>query len=128
MDGEELRRRREEVGLTADQVAECLGRVGPNRRWAVSRWERGERPIPLAEVSRLRTIFRKERRKLAAFRRRLRDQLPALTPRQREVMSLRYGLNNGVMRTLEDVGQDTSPPMSRQRVSEIEQAVLKRLE
>ena len=42
MDGSELRRRRERLRMTQEQLARELG-VAPN---TVARWERGERSIP----------------------------------------------------------------------------------
>ena len=125
MDGNELRRRREALGLTLEEVAGLIGRAGPNRRQTVFQWERGDKPIPAGDSERLLVAFRAESRRLAGLRRRLRSKLELLTPRQREVMVLRYGLENGTMRSLEDVAGVLG--VTRQAVAEVEEYALKRI-
>lgn len=125
MDADELRRRREALGLSLDQLAALLGRTGPNRRQTLSQWERGEKRIPPKVLPRLRAVLRREERRQDRQRKRLRALLPSLTDRQRQVATLRYGLENGLNRTLEEVAGDLG--LTKQRVAEVEEAVLKRL-
>jgi len=65
----------------------------------------------------------------AAAREMLRDQvrsaLAALTDREREVLELRYGLNDGKDHTLEEVGQHFS--VTRERIRQIEAKALRKL-
>ena len=125
MKGNELRRRREALGLTLEEVAGLIGRAGPNRRQTISQWERGDKAIPAGDGKRLLVAFRGEARRLAGLRRRLRSRLDLLTPRQREVIVLRYGVENGTMRSLEDVARVLK--VSRQNVAEIEEYAIKRI-
>lgn len=50
MTGEELRTRREALGLTLDDVAELVGKTAKDRRQIVYRWEKGTRKIPAADA------------------------------------------------------------------------------
>ena len=125
MEGSELRRRREALGLTLADVAELIGRRGPNRRQTISQWERGDKAIPAGDSERLQVAFRAESRRLSGLRRRLRSRLDLLTSRQREVIILRYGLENGTMRSLEDVARVLK--VSRQAVAEVEEYAIKRI-
>ena len=125
MDGNELRRRREALGLTLEEVAGLIGRTGPNRRQTVFQWERGDKPIPAADSARLLVAFRAEARRLSGLRRRLRSKLALLTSRQRDVIVLRYGVENGTMRSLEDVARVLK--VTRQAVAEIEEYAIKRI-
>ena len=50
MTGEELRKRREALGLTMDDVAEMVGKTARDRRQIVYRWEHGTRSIPAADA------------------------------------------------------------------------------
>jgi RNA polymerase sigma factor (sigma-70 family) len=56
----------------------------------------------------------------------LRKSLEVLTPRQREVLVLRYGLDGKHPRTLEEIGQLHS--LTRERIRQIEQAAKEKLE
>jgi len=125
LEGIDLRRRREALGLTLEEVAGLIGRAGPNRRQTVSQWERGDKAIPTGDSERLLVAFRAEARRLSGLRRRLRSKLDLLTPRQREVIVLRYGLENGTMRSLEDVARVLG--VRRQAVAEIEKYAIKRI-
>jgi len=125
LEGNELRRRREALGLTLEEVAGLIGRAGPNRRQTISQWERGDKPIPSADTVSLRAAFQSEARRLSGLRRRLRSRLDVLTPRQREVMVLRYGLENATMRSLEDVARVLK--VCRQNVAEVEEYAIKRI-
>ena len=53
---------------------------------------------------------------------RLQNVLSTLTDREREVLSLRYGLNDGVPRTLEEVGKQFNA--TRERIRQIEAKAL----
>lgn len=55
----------------------------------------------------------------------LRTVLGLLTSREREVVSLRYGLEDGIPRTLEDVGY--SLDLTRERVRQIEGSAMRKL-
>jgi transcriptional regulator with XRE-family HTH domain len=66
MTGEELKRRREALGLSQEKVADLAGIKGAHRRQAVYRWENGIRDIPIAEGAlldiRLGDLERRKRR------------------------------------------------------------------
>jgi RNA polymerase primary sigma factor len=51
--------------------------------------------------------------------------LSSLTPREREVLTLRFGLNDGYSRTLEEVGQMFS--VTRERIRQIEAKALRKM-
>ena len=51
--------------------------------------------------------------------------LDSLSPRERDVLRLRYGLDNGRMKTLEEIGQILSVP--RERIRQIEAKALRKL-
>jgi RNA polymerase primary sigma factor len=54
-----------------------------------------------------------------------RELLDALTPREREVLRLRYGLDGGADHTLEEIGRSFS--LSRERIRQIESKALQKL-
>ncbi len=53
------------------------------------------------------------------------EVLDTLTPREKEVLSLRFGIGDGIQRTLEDVGQKFH--VTRERVRQIEAKALRKL-
>ncbi len=55
----------------------------------------------------------------------LRDILNTLTPREREVVDLRFGLSDGYSRTLEEVGRSFN--VTRERIRQIEAKALRKL-
>jgi RNA polymerase primary sigma factor len=55
----------------------------------------------------------------------LRDILDSLQDRERKVLSLRFGLTDGVSRTLEEVGREFG--VTRERIRQIEAKALKKL-
>jgi RNA polymerase primary sigma factor len=56
---------------------------------------------------------------------RLKDVLHTLTPREREVLNLRFGLMDGYSRTLEEVGKQFA--VTRERIRQIEAKALRKL-
>ncbi len=61
----------------------------------------------------------------SVVRRRIDDVLTTLTPREREVIAMRFGLRDGQARTLEEVA--SSLRVTRERIRQIEQKSLKKL-
>ena len=59
------------------------------------------------------------------MREQLQKVLNTLSPREREVLVLRFGLNDGRLRTLEEVGKLFQ--VTRERIRQIEAKALKKL-
>lgn len=59
------------------------------------------------------------------LRDRLQEQLNSLPPREREVLTLRFGLDDGRERTLEEVGAEIG--VTRERIRQIEEVALRKL-
>jgi len=62
----------------------------------------------------------------------LSESLETLEPREEEVLELRFGLKDGISRTLEEVGshyinKKTGKPISKERISKIERGALRKL-
>ena len=55
----------------------------------------------------------------------VRDVLSSLTPREQKVLVLRFGLEDGRSRTLEEVGREFS--VTRERIRQIEAKALRKL-
>ena len=55
----------------------------------------------------------------------LADVLDTLTPREEKVLSLRFGLEDGRSRTLEEVGKEFN--VTRERIRQIEAKALRKL-
>ncbi len=55
----------------------------------------------------------------------IREVLETLTPKERKILELRYGLNDGIQHTLEEVGQDFG--VTRERIRQIEAKVHEKL-
>ena len=51
--------------------------------------------------------------------------LDTLTPREKRVLELRYGLDDGIPRTLEEVGREFK--VTRERIRQIEAKALRKL-
>lgn len=61
----------------------------------------------------------------AMLKRQLNDVLSTLTPREEKVLRLRFGLDDGRTRTLEDVGKEFN--VTRERIRQIEAKALRKL-
>ena len=59
------------------------------------------------------------------LREELNNALSSLTPREREVDTLRFGLEDGRARTLEEVGREFN--VTRERIRQIEAKALRKL-
>lgn len=59
------------------------------------------------------------------LRKKLMDVLESLTPRERKVLSLRFGLQDGYSRTLEEVGKQFN--VTRERIRQIEAKALRKM-
>ena len=59
------------------------------------------------------------------LREKLMDVLESLTPRERKVLSLRFGLQDGYSRTLEEVGKEFN--VTRERIRQIEAKALRKM-
>lgn len=55
----------------------------------------------------------------------IKEVLETLTPKERKILELRYGLNDGIQHTLEEVGQDFG--VTRERIRQIEAKVHEKL-
>ncbi len=61
----------------------------------------------------------------ALLRERLREILVDLTPREQKILSMRFGLEDGIVRTLEEVGQEFG--VTRERIRQIEAKALEKI-
>ena len=59
------------------------------------------------------------------MREQLQDVLDTLTPREKKVLTLRFGLDDGRLRTLEEVGREFD--VTRERIRQIEAKALRKL-
>ena len=59
------------------------------------------------------------------LREKLMDVLDSLTPRERKVLTLRFGLQDGYSRTLEEVGKQFN--VTRERIRQIEAKALRKM-
>lgn len=71
--------------------------------------------IPLPSVEAARTLLRE----------RLKEILVDLTEREQKILSMRFGLKNGVIHTLEEVGQEFG--VTRERIRQIEAKALEKI-
>ena len=72
-----------------------------------------------------RLISRAEAASFFLLREQLDDVLNTLTPREKKVLQLRFGLNDGRSRTLEEVGNVFG--VTRERIRQIEAKALRKL-
>ncbi|MEI6462278.1 MAG: RNA polymerase sigma factor RpoD [bacterium] len=91
-----------------------------------------ESPIGEEEDSKLSDIIADEYNEspteianLSFLKQQIREILATLTDRERKVLELRFGLEDGVSRTLEEVGHEFK--VTRERIRQIEAKALKRL-
>ena len=114
----------EEMGVTPDRVRETMrisrdtlsleSPVGNEEDAELGDFiEDKEAPAPIEEASR------------AMLRTQVEDMLDTLTPRERRVIQLRYGLIDGHQRTLEEVGRRFR--VTRERVRQIETKAVRKL-
>ena len=61
----------------------------------------------------------------AMLKKQLNEVLSTLTPREEKVLRLRFGLDDGKTRTLEDVGKEFN--VTRERIRQIEAKALRKL-
>ena len=61
----------------------------------------------------------------AMLKKQLTEVLETLTPREEKVVRLRFGLDDGKTRTLEDVGKEFN--VTRERIRQIEAKALRKL-
>jgi len=59
------------------------------------------------------------------LRERLKEILVDLTPREQKILAMRFGLEDGITRTLEEVGQEFG--VTRERIRQIEAKALERI-
>ena len=64
-------------------------------------------------------------RRLETLRRELANVLKSLTPREERVLTLRFGLEDGQARTLEELGKEFN--VTRERIRQIEAKALRKL-
>jgi len=64
-------------------------------------------------------------KKLEALKEQVEDVLESLTERERKVLQLRFGLDDGRSRTLEEVGKEFH--VTRERIRQIEAKALRKL-
>ena len=62
---------------------------------------------------------------MAMLREQLKEALDTLQPREQQVLKLRYGLEDGQVRTLEEVGKEFK--VTRERIRQIECKALRKL-
>lgn len=120
---------------TPEEVARALG-MGPNKVRDVMRAARKplslETPVGDEEETQLGDFVKDDESRspdAAATQLMLREEmdqaLDTLTPREKKVIQLRYGLDNGKQRTLEEVGKAFG--VSRERIRQIEAEALSKL-
>ena len=113
-----------EMGLAPDRVSEIM-RVAPEPLSL-------ETPIGEEEDSRLadfiedqEAISPSEAASNLILREKIEESLNNLTPRERDVLKMRFGLDDGYSRTLEEVGRHFK--VTRERIRQIEAKALKKL-
>ena len=84
-----------------------------------------EEDDPLANIIPAETGDPAELTEARMMARHVRELLPALTPQERQVLDLRYGLRDGRPRSLESVGKELR--LTRERIRQIENKALQKL-
>ena len=113
-----------EMGMAPDRVSEIM-RIAPEPLSL-------ETPIGEEEDSRLadfiedgEAISPSEAASNMILREKIEESLNNLTPRERDVLKMRFGLDDGYSRTLEEVGRHFK--VTRERIRQIEAKALKKL-
>lgn len=113
-----------EMGITAERVSE-IQRIAPEPLSL-------ETPIGEEEDSHLadfvedqEAVSPAEAASSTILREKIEDALNKLTPRERDVLKMRFGLEDGYSRTLEEVGRYFR--VTRERIRQIEAKALKKL-
>ncbi|MCX6346278.1 MAG: RNA polymerase sigma factor RpoD [Armatimonadetes bacterium] len=113
-----------EMGITPDRVSEII-RIAPEPLSL-------ETPIGEEEDSHLadfiedqEAISPQEAATHMILREKIEESLNKLTPRERDVLKMRFGLDDGYSRTLEEVGRHFK--VTRERIRQIEAKALKKL-
>jgi RNA polymerase primary sigma factor len=120
---------------TPEEIAEEVGIQPSKVRWLLDVSRRPlslEQPVGEDEDAELEALVEDDsvpRPEESAQQSLLQDQvakvLSTLTPRQARILRLRYGLQNGHMHTLEEIGQKYG--LTRERIRQIEKEALRRL-
>ena len=117
--------RREELGISAEQGAAKSSRLRKSRC-------RSESPIGEEEDSHLGDFLEDDKTpppsQIVAesmMKQTLSDVLHMLTPREEQVIRMRYGLDDGQQRTLEEVGKAFN--VTRERIRQIEVKALRKI-
>ncbi len=113
-----------EMGLTPDRVSEII-RIAPEPLSL-------ETPIGEEDDSRLSDFLRDDESQsptdsatFMLLREKIEEALGALTTRERDVLKMRFGLDDGYPHTLEEVGRHFQ--VTRERIRQIEAKALKKL-
>ena len=113
-----------EMGLSPDRVSEII-RIAPEPLSL-------ETPIGEEDDSRLSDFLRDDdsasptdSATFMMLREKIEEALTALTPRERDVLKMRFGLDDGYPHTLEEVGRHFE--VTRERIRQIEAKALKKL-
>ena len=113
-----------EMGLPPDRVSEII-RIAPEPLSL-------ETPIGEEEDSHLadfiedqEAVSPSEAASVMILRQKIEDTLNNLTPRERDVLKMRFGLDDGYSRTLEEVGRHFK--VTRERIRQIEAKALRKL-
>jgi len=113
-----------EMGVSPDRVSEII-RIAPEPLSL-------ETPIGEEEDSRLSDFIEDQEATSPAdaastmiLREKIEETLNKLTPRERDVLRMRFGLDDGYSRTLEEVGRHFK--VTRERIRQIEAKALKKL-
>lgn len=113
-----------EMGMAPDRVSEIM-RIAPEPLSL-------ETPIGEEEDSRLadfiedgEAVSPSEAASNLILREKIEESLNNLTPRERDVLKMRFGLDDGYSRTLEEVGRHFK--VTRERIRQIEAKALKKL-
>ena len=94
-------------------------------RYVVTIDRKGRKVKKLVPVVRDLVFVRTDRSSMLLLKEQLNDVLRTLTPREAKVLALRFGLEDGRPRTLEEVGKEFD--ITRERIRQIEAKALRKL-